>query len=388
MAEVVGTVSAIVPLALQATIILYQTIQSLNSRARLIRGLGEELKDLQEALQNLQELLSNSDIDLTALKGPLERCASACNEFREAVIECTQHSSGERYSKRDWLKMQYMGGDISDFRNMLAGYKSTITIALAYANLRTTRVTESVFEEYKEHIKNTQNDLEEHLQDIRTRLETLLLNSSTRMHVDPAEFQRMEDEKQSTEKSLDICDRFLTLMIESRSSLLGTVESAPKQFYWRPPEVPMRSAFINAEGFNSTQKELVSWMLGLQKNLWEINKQMTITPSDNPLPRGRISAEQQTFQDEAKGTEDLLEFCRQAGQEASQRHTNFYEDITAGDDSHVTVVTKFNDLISAKHIKSGNRSKLVLGQMSDASIQSIFLNTLTSRAPANGKRHP
>jgi hypothetical protein len=144
MAEVVGTVTAIVPFAIQATIILYQTIQSLDSRARLIRGLGEELQDLQEALQNLQELLSDSDIDLTALKGPLERCTSACNDFRKAVIECTQHSSGDRYSKRDWLKIRFMGGDISDFRNMLAGYKSTITIALAYANLFVIPATPSV----------------------------------------------------------------------------------------------------------------------------------------------------------------------------------------------------------------------------------------------------
>ncbi|KAL4762599.1 uncharacterized protein BDW70DRAFT_25135 [Aspergillus foveolatus] len=51
---------------------------------------------------------------------------------------------------------------------------------------------------------------------------------------------------------------------------------------------------------------------------------------------------------------------------------NYYEDITAGDNSHLAVVTTLKDLISAKRIKSGNRSKLTLGQMPDSSIQSVF----------------
>jgi hypothetical protein len=112
---------------------------------------------------------------------------------------------------------------------------------------------------------------------------------------------------------------------------------------------------------------------------------MPIAPFGNQLPRGRLSAEQQTFQDEAMGTEDSLKFCRQVEEEAGQRHTNYYEDITTGDDSRVAVVTTFRDLISAKRIKSGNRSKLALGQMSNSSIQSIFVDTATSRAPASRK---
>lgn len=138
MAEAIGVASAIitfVTVALEATILLSQTVNSFQSREKSIRELREVLKDLQEVLQTLHELIDNLDIDLTVLERPLKRCASACTDFNTLVNKCTLNSSEERFSKRDWLKIRYMGKDISGFKDMLAGYKSTITIALAYANL-------------------------------------------------------------------------------------------------------------------------------------------------------------------------------------------------------------------------------------------------------------
>ncbi|KAL4900142.1 hypothetical protein BDW74DRAFT_104538 [Aspergillus multicolor] len=378
MAEAIGAASAIatfVTVALEATIILYQTVKSVQSREKLIRELREELQDLSEVLKALHEITGYTDIDLTSLKRPLERCAGACREFNALVMDCTQHSSGERYSKRDWLKIRYMGDDISGFKNMLAGYKSTITIALAYANLRTTKITKHVIEEYKELIQNTQCDLETHLEDIRTKVKALSLNGSAITGIDPAELQRMEDEKQSTQKSLDICQQFFTLLDQSQSRLLEDLERAPKE----PPQQhssfqrPMQSSLINAEGLNSARKEIMSWKIQLLQNLYEVEKNLPITRLDIPLLRDGLDSEQQIFREEVQGTEALLEFCKHAGTEANQRHMNYYEDVTAGDNSHLAVVTTLKDLISAKRIKSGNGSKLILGQMSDDTIQSVFV---------------
>lgn len=138
MAEAIGTASAIstfVALALQSSIILYQTIQSLQSRDRVIRELRHELEALQSVLLALEESVGNFDVDLTSLEQPLMRCNNACEQFNALILRCTSHSTEERSSRRDWLKLRYMGEDISGFKNMLAGYKSTISIALAYANL-------------------------------------------------------------------------------------------------------------------------------------------------------------------------------------------------------------------------------------------------------------
>jgi hypothetical protein len=404
MAEAIGAASAITTfaaLALDATICLYKTVESFQSREKLIRELREELQDLSEVLRTLQVLTGYTDIDLTALKRPLERCTGACMEFNALVIRCTKHSSAERYSKRDWLKIQYMGEDISGFKNMLGGYKSTITIALAYVNLyelpgdcysvklvvltssysHTTKITKNVIDEYKDLIQNTQCDLETHLEDIRIKVETLSLNTLANTTIDPAELQRMEDERQSTQKSLEICQQFLTLLDQSRHSLLGNLERASKEpsEQLSSEERPMQSSLINAEGLNAARKEIMSWKIQLLQNLYKVDKSIPLTRLDIPMLRDGYSSEQQTLQDEAQGTEALLEFCKHAGKEVNQPGMNYYEDITAGDNSHLAVVTTFKDLISAKRIKSGSGSKLILGQMSDDTIQSVFV---TSKAPS------
>jgi len=69
------------------------------------------------------------------LKLPLLRCGKACKDFEVVIARCSAHSNGPRTSFRDWARLKYLGNDIAGFKNMLAAYKSTISIALGDANM-------------------------------------------------------------------------------------------------------------------------------------------------------------------------------------------------------------------------------------------------------------
>jgi hypothetical protein len=127
---------AIVTVAIQSSKILYQTIQSFKDHPRAVRQLRDELGALHDVLRSL-ETFSGSDRSIVVpLKLPLTQCAKACAEFQELLVKCTKHSGGlKTTSFRDWAKLRYMDDDINGFTTMLAGYKSTIAIALADANL-------------------------------------------------------------------------------------------------------------------------------------------------------------------------------------------------------------------------------------------------------------
>ncbi|KAJ5527004.1 hypothetical protein N7513_011163 [Penicillium frequentans] len=381
MAEVVGTASAIatfVTLALQSSIVLYQTVQSLQSRDKVIRELRQELEALQGVLQALQESTSNLDADLASLEQPLKRCKNACEDFNALIRRCTSHSTEERSSRRDWVKLRYMGEDISGFKNMLAGYKSTISIALAYANLRTTKTTRLVLEQYKELIENTKCDLESHLDDIRARLQSACSQGTMVSGAGTAEIQMMEDEKTSTQKSLDICEQLLGFIDQARPSLLGDVGQSSRPFSQTPFSVaPSLSWLINAEGLNSAQKEVTSWSIRLLQHMYGVGQniegqqqqqQQRYLPS---LADEQTSAEQE-FREELSGTEDLLAFLKRAEEEANRPRTHYFEEISTGDNSRQAIVTTFEDLISAKRVKSGDRSHQALGSMSNESIQFFF----------------
>ena len=138
MADPISIASGLLTLvvfALQSSKTLYQVVASFQSSQRTVRELRDELETLDGVLQSLHATVAITNTDLTALKLPLLRCGKACREFEAVIVQCTAHSGGKRTSFRDWAKLKYMGDDIVGFRNMIAAYKSTITIALGDSNM-------------------------------------------------------------------------------------------------------------------------------------------------------------------------------------------------------------------------------------------------------------
>jgi hypothetical protein len=122
---------ALVILAHKSCLALHTTIQSFKTHPKRVRDLIEELEALIGVLESLTETLkSDSNVKLSTLDLPIQRCGKACNEFLQELQKCYSRSGNDRTSFRDWAKLRYMGDNIDDFKNSLAAYKSTITIAL------------------------------------------------------------------------------------------------------------------------------------------------------------------------------------------------------------------------------------------------------------------
>ena len=139
MVEPIGLASGLLALAgfaFQATITLLKTVQSYQFHPKNVRDLKEELEALGGVLSSLTETVHTiTDVDLSPLKYPLLRCGSACEDFGKEIMKCSSRSGDNRTSFRDWAKLRYMGDNIDGFRQLLAGYKSTIIVALTDANL-------------------------------------------------------------------------------------------------------------------------------------------------------------------------------------------------------------------------------------------------------------
>jgi len=138
MAEAIGLASGLVALAtfaFESGITLVKIVRSFQVHPKRVRDLIEELEALVTVLGSLTETVSGTtDVDLSALNLPLLQCGKACKEFGEEITKCSSRSGG-RTSFRDWAKLRYMGDDMDGFAQLVAGYKSTIIIALTDANL-------------------------------------------------------------------------------------------------------------------------------------------------------------------------------------------------------------------------------------------------------------
>jgi hypothetical protein len=128
-------VQALVVFAFQSSSLLCQVVTSLVTEEPTVRELKEELEDLNTVLEVLRKLAIDTDNDLTMLRIPLFRCGNACKDVEGAIVKYIPQSGESRITARDWMKLKYMEGDMSAFKNQLAGYKSTIMIALSSVNM-------------------------------------------------------------------------------------------------------------------------------------------------------------------------------------------------------------------------------------------------------------
>lgn len=140
MADPLSAATSVVSLAstvFQAVKALRNTIQSFRVHPKQVRDLLNELEGLMTLLQSLESIphtLSVVDFDLVEV--PLERCKHACEEFAQALRNNRGPRDGESGSSfTGWAKIRWREGDLNGFKDILAGYKSTIAIAIASANL-------------------------------------------------------------------------------------------------------------------------------------------------------------------------------------------------------------------------------------------------------------
>ncbi|KAG4275401.1 hypothetical protein FPRO04_14387 [Fusarium proliferatum] len=360
--SVASSVVALVAFAFKTSTTLYTTIRGFQSQDKNARALKNELADVRGVLQSLAETVDNNgDLDFGALKLPLLRCGKTCEEYGDLIARCTKHSSSSRPGLRDWISQQYLKGDITDIREMLAGYKSTINIALASANMRViTSITPEALEEYKDMIRDTTNDLQGHMKRLEERVNALAASEAESLvqDQDEPEWMAMLEEKQSTQEGLKICSQL--------SAQIEQLESTSKE-HTQFSQQPSAHKFIRS-GLGVAKGSIQSLVSRLQTHEHDIDNRMEAMMSAVPL-----SEQEATQLAQLQETKESLRQCMRvvadAGEALSNERCNVFEDITMADSSYGISVSTVKDLVVARRLNLSGQARYLGGQISDESYQ-------------------
>jgi len=349
---------------------LYQTVKDFNSHQRNVRELREELEALSHVLASLKQAVPHKDVDFTPLKLPVLRCGNACNDFQMVIVKATGRSDGPKTSFRDWARLKYMGNDITGFKNMLAGYKSTITIALCGANLRTSAVTVNVLNEYQEMIKNTTSDLEDHLQNVDSKLQAIVLSAET-SNGDNTERQEIQNERDSIQQCLEICAKASSHIEQVRFSTLEDISTSSGDHHVHATTggVAASARWVTYDALGHCQDKLASTSSELKSRLADTCRRLDALNHHKPLSGD--AAEQMRMQEEIESIKQSLAICAEAAEKSSADRINTYDTVSLAEDGHQLVVSTVGDLINARNVTAGARSAQWLGQMSDVSLQQL-----------------
>ncbi|KAM0625559.1 hypothetical protein ACHAPW_008691 [Verticillium nonalfalfae] len=347
----------------QATKTLYQTVQSFRDQPRAVRQLRDELKSLDGVLDSLYDAVEQEEMFFLPLQLPLRQCGKACSEFEALVVKCTTHSDGAWPSVRDWMRLRYMDADIRGFTEMLAGYKSTMSVALAYANLRSSKITRAALDEYQDMIKATTQDLESHLEDINRKLHSLTSLGDQQPADNAEERQWFERERQSTQQCLDICAQGITQLVEARKRYKDGAHTAMEAEQLTLAELVTLLALRRCQDDLAIHLRAKEEQAGRSQSL-PVHHRQAALPTSSP--------ETQAFLHESHSTEQCLAVLHRAAEQASSSGVHVVEDVDIGNDAQQMLITSRDQLFEARRIKLGSRAKQFIMSTTSEELQDFL----------------
>ncbi|KAJ5461054.1 uncharacterized protein N7458_002606 [Penicillium daleae] len=309
MAESVGLASGILALAtfaFQSSVSLYETVNSFRSHPKRVRDLLGELEALSDVLAPLVDLIkSNYDADLSVLEMPLLRCGNVCKEFQQVLLRCVSRSNSNRTSFRDWARITYMGDDIKDFRDLLAGYKATINIALIDTTLRQSAVAVQSIRDYEGLIQDTKEDLAAQLGSIDRKLEQLAEKDGAQSESDVVELHSLREERLSTEKCLQICAQLSSHIDQIH---LRSDDAGP---FWESVGAGASPEMVTNEGLQECKNSLAVTAAKLEKHMRDIMDQL-LSKSKTSISSDEDAQDLSRLRDEWETARQCLDICSRA----------------------------------------------------------------------------
>ncbi|KAL4931237.1 uncharacterized protein BDV17DRAFT_257445 [Aspergillus undulatus] len=365
-------VTALSGLALEASKSLYQTIEGLRKNQRAARELRDEVQALSQSLEVLKNSAAEYEVELSVLSLPLLRCGAACNELSNQIAQYVKESDGSKSRLEGWTGLQYLGENITNYKNVLANYKATINIALGGATFQTIAVTRQVLQEYKDLIQNTTSDLHDRLDEIERKMSTNQSLDEPDATISREELQKIEEEKQSTTHCLDVCKQVSDNIEQYHSGRENRTKKAAGTHHTMNQansnlsivqQLAQRYLSSGIQNMSAVSNRLQNHLSQLEANL---------RSSKSPVS-GQVACDLQNIKEDREEIAQCLNICADASNLSECSRVNVFEDVASSDDAQQVLVSTIGDLLDAKRISTGAGSWQVLGQMSDETLQ-LFIS--------------
>lgn len=225
------------------------------------------------------------------------------------------------------------------------------------------KVTREALDDYDQLVQETTYDLQLRLQRIDDKLQTLAPSSGP--SASGADID-LNDERQVTEQCLRIC--------QDAKSYLESLANRDASLLQEPtmggPEKSLRDSFkaqlLTRQAFDDNQTHFVGIISQLRERL------ASVMADGDATERTRLEADIQT-------SRQCLEVCKLASNEVSNKKIHIIGDVTADGDSDHMVVTTLADMFNVGDARATNGSALLVGSMSDETLQQISRDRYSSR---------
>lgn len=223
-------------------------------------------------------------------------------------------------------------------------------------------MTTSVLNEYQGKIEDTMSDLTERLRSVDEQLHALLERKTDETIDSDLERCHLRSEQESIQQCMSICTNVAAHIDSVRPDIAPP--TAPTLDIATTNTASLSAKLATEQVLGRCKDNLSDLLAHLHTQLQHLAQRPHAAPQPGP--------DQQTLQDELESIKQSLQICETASQAAQPHRTNVFEDISLADDGQQIIVSTFGDLICARKITAGARSKQWFGQMSDDTLQQML----------------
>ncbi|RAQ54250.1 hypothetical protein AFGD_005525 [Aspergillus flavus] len=360
--SIAASALAVITAAIQSTKSLVDTVKRFKDRDKTLRRLQAELEDLANILDALAHVTATEKSMLALLGDPIKRCSQICCEFEQSMNVFSEKS---KMGFRDWAKMEFKRGDINDFIDTIAGYKSTISVGLGTITMQTTKVSQHVLEEYNELVQDTVYNLEVYLRRIDEKLARIPFDTTDNT---PGINLDLKDERAVTKQCLRICQdakSYIESLANRESDLL---QEAPPDTANDDTERLFDAQLLTRQALEANRDSFAEVIGHLGRRL------QTLVLDRNP----ENDNDRQRLQEDINISMKCLEVCKVASEVSRQKIYRVGEAVADGDSDQV-VVTTLADLFDVKKALSTGNSAQLVGSMTDDALCHLADKRYSSR---------
>ena len=223
-------------------------------------------------------------------------------------------------------------------------------------------------------IINATSDLQEHLEQIDDKLWTLSQTGEKISDQDETEWLEIQEEKDSTEKCLQICAQVSGYINRVQPDNIADVSSTSDRDQATTvtdDSQPTSAKRVIDGALEECKERLATTSSELNERVQKLNDRLAVFLSSGVRLSDDDRTELKQIQEEKDSLQQCLAICTEASAKTNGVRMNVFEDITSVDDAQQLIVSTLGDLISAKRVTTGSRSSQWMGQMSDDTVQQV-----------------
>ena len=212
-------------------------------------------------------------------------------------------------------------------------------------------------------IEETSLDLGDHLAEILEKLESLAApDNISDARPDAAIIRRMEDERRSTEKGLELCLQ-LSQHIDQIQASFTADENLNDLFNPNPT-----SRILVGEGLNGCKNYISFSLQRLQKHRQKVIDRLQSNPTSAEFSNDKRLLED--LQNEADNLQNCLKFCSNVDSYLEEQISNIEND-AEGDDTIQLMVSTDGKPLKGKNKGKGDRLKQAGGHFDNPTLQQV-----------------